>query len=171
MKKLSRPARPSRRVALTVAAVAAVVFALVVVMVVRGEESSAVEQFDAQDAATAAASDAIPRMLAYEHASIEDDLEDATEVMTKKFAKKYSELTPQLTTTAQQRKIDVTATVRTIAALECGQECSTTDVRLLAFVDQNRTIAGKAASPAALSIVVRMKQVDGTWLVDDLSSS
>jgi len=163
--------RPARRPALIALAVAAVVFALVVVLAVQREEASAVEQFDAQDSATAAASDALPRMLAYGHDSIAKDLDSATEVMTKRFAKKYTELGPQLTTTAQERKIDVVATVRTIAALECGQECSTTDVRLLAFVDQTRTIGGKPASPAALSVVVRMKQVDGDWLVDDLTTS
>jgi len=163
--------RPARRTALVVLAVAALVFALVVVLLLQREEASAVEQFDAQDAATAAASDALPRMLGYGHATIEKDLDDATEVMTKGFAKKYTELAPQLTTTAQQRKIDVTATVRTIAALECGQECSPTNVRLLAFVDQTRTIDGKAASPAALSIVVEMKKVDGDWLIEDLTTS
>lgn len=163
--------RPARRTTLVVLAIAAVVFALVALLVIQREEASAVEQFDAQDAATAAASDAIPRMLGYEHATIAADLDDATEVMTDRFAKKYSELAPQLVTTAEQRKIDVTATVRTIAALECGQECSTTSVRLLAFVDQHRTVATKPASPAALSVVVRMKQVDGDWLVDDLTTS
>lgn len=163
--------RPARRTALVALALASVVFALVALLVVQREEASAVEQFDAQDAATAAANDAIPRMLGYEHASIADDLDDATEVMTDSFAKKYTELAPQLVATAEQRKIDVTATVRTIAALECGQECSASSVRLLAFVDQNRTIATKPASPAALSVVVRMKLVDGDWLVDDLTTS
>lgn len=162
---------PGGRTALVVIAVAAVVFALVCLLVVQREEASAVEQYDAQDAATAAASDALPQMLSYGHATIEKDLDDATGAMTKKFAEKYTELAPQLTTTAQQRKIDVTATVRTIAALECGQECSTSTVRLLSFVDQNRTIDGKPASPAALSVVVTMKQVDGDWLVDDLTTS
>ena len=163
--------RLGSRTTLMVVALASIVFALVALLVVQRDESSAVEQFDAQDAATAAATDAIPRMLGYEHATIADDLDDATEVMTTSFAKKYTELAPQLTATAEQRKIDVTATVRTIAALECGQECSTTSVRLLAFVDQTRTIAGEPASPAALSVVVKMKQVDGDWLVDDLSTS
>lgn len=163
--------RPARRTALVALALASVVFALVALLIVQREESSAVEQFDAQDAATAAATDAIPRMLGYQHATIAADLDDATDVMTDAFAKKYSELAPQLVATAEQRKIDVTATVRTIAALECGQECSTSSVRLLAFVDQNRTIATKPASPAALSVVVRMKLVDGDWLVDDLTTS
>jgi len=162
---------PARRTALYVLTAAAVVFALVCLVVVQREESSATEQFDARDEATAAASDALPQMLAYGHETVAKDLDEATGVMTKKFAKKYSELAPQLTTTAQERKIDVTATVRTIAALECGQECSTSVVRLLAFVDQNRTIDGKPASPAALSVVVKMKNVDGDWLVDDLSTT
>lgn len=163
--------RPGRRAVLVTLALASVVFALVALLVVQREEQSATEQFDAQDAATAAATDAIPRMLGYEHTSIADDLDDATEVMTDSFAKKYTELAPQLVATAEQRKIDVTATVRSIAALECGRECSTSAVRLLAFVDQNRTIEDKPASPAALSVVLRMKLVDGQWLVDDLTTS
>lgn len=163
--------RPSTRTVLVALAVVAVVFALVSVLVVQRAEASAQDQQDARDDAAAAATDAIPRMLGYRHATIADDLDEATEVMTESFADQYSELTPQLVTTAQQRQIDVTATVRTIAALECGQECSTTKVRLLAFVDQNRTIAGKPGSPAALSVVISMKKVDGDWLVDDLTTS
>jgi len=162
---------PRARTLAIAAAVVAVVFALVSLLVVQRAEASAQDEVDSRDEATAAASDALPRMLGYRHATIADDLDEATEVMTPKFAKKYTELTPQLVTTAQQRKIDVTATVREIAALECGQECSASKVRLLAFVDQNRTIDGKAASPAALSVVVEMRQVDGDWLVADLTTS
>jgi len=161
----------SLRTAAIVLATAAVVFAIVSLLYVQRSEASVASEFDARDAATAAASDAVPRMLGYRHASIQKDLDAATGVMTTKFAKKYTELSPQLVTTAQQRKIDVDATVRAIAPLECGQECSTTTVRLLAFIDQHRTIAGKAASPAALSVVVKMKKVDGDWLVDDLTTS
>lgn len=163
--------RPAGRTGLLAAAVISVLFALVSVVIVQRAESSASEQFAAQDSATAAGSDALPQMLGYQHETIAEDLQSATEVMTKGFAKKYTELSPQLVTTAQQRKIDVTVTVRSIAALECGQECSTEQVRLLAFVDQNRTIADKPGSPAALSVVVTMKKVDGDWLVDDLTTS
>ncbi|MET0467227.1 MAG: hypothetical protein ABWZ87_00670 [Aeromicrobium sp.] len=162
---------PRARTLAIAAAVVAVIFALVSLLVVQRAEASARDEVDTRDEATAAASAALPRMLGYRHASIAEDLDEATEVMTPKFAKKYSELTPQLVTTAQQRKIDVTATVRTIAALECGQECSSSKVRLLAFVDQNRTIAGEAGSPAALSVVVEMREVDGDWLVADLTTS
>jgi Mce-associated membrane protein len=163
--------RPTRRTVLIAVAVLTVVFALASLLVVQRSQSSTSDRFDAPDAATGAAADAVPRMLGYGHATIADDLDDATEVMTKSFAKKYSELAPQLIATAEQRKIDVTATVRSIAALECGRECSTSRVRLLAFVDQHRTIAGKPGSPAALSVVISMHRVDGDWLVDDLSTS
>ena len=166
-----RTARLSGRTLTIVVAVAAVVFALVAFLVVQRAESAAVEQFDAQDVAARAATDALPRMLGYTHATISDDLDEATGVMTDAFAKKYSELSPQLVKTAQQRKIDVDASVRDIAALECGQECSTSKVRLLAFVDQHRTIADKPGSPAALSVVVTMELIDGDWLVDDLATS
>lgn len=162
---------PPTRLLAVAAAVVAVVFALVSLLVVQRAEASSQDQVDARDDATAAASAALPRMLGYRHATIAADLDEATEVMTSSFAKKYTELTPQLVTTAQQRKIDVAATVRTIAALECGQECSTSTVRLLAFVDQSRTIAGEPGSPAALSVVVEMREVDGDWLVADLTTS
>ncbi|MBC9227681.1 hypothetical protein GL325_15240 [Aeromicrobium sp. 636] len=163
--------RPRAGTALLALAVCAVVFALVSLLVVQRAEASAQDQVDAQDAAVAAASKALPEMLGYKHATVEQDLDDATKVMTEKFAKKYSELAPQLVATAGQRQIDVVATVRTIAPLECGQECSTSKVRVLAFVDQNRTIAGKPGSPAALAVVVEMNQVDGDWLVADLTTS
>jgi len=159
------------RTLLAALAVASVVFALVAVVLVQRAESRVEAEFAARDAATAAGSAALERMLAYEHETIEDDLESATEVMTEEFAEKYSELAPQLVTTAQQRKVDVVASVRHIAALECGQECSTSAVRLLAFVDQHRTIDGEPGSPAALSVVLSMKRVDGAWLVDDLTTS
>ncbi|SKB07765.1 hypothetical protein [Aeromicrobium choanae] len=162
---------PRTRTLAIAAAVVAVVFALGSLLAVQRAEASAQDEVDARDEATAAASAALPRMLGYRHATIAEDLDEATEVMTPKFAKKYTELAPQLVTTAQQRKIDVTATVREIAALECGQECSTSRVRLLAFVDQSRTIAGEAGSPAALSVVVQMREVDGDWMVDDLTTS
>lgn len=163
--------RPRLRTALVVLAALSIVFALTSFLVIHRAESDAEAQADAQDSATGAAADALPQMLGYRHATIAKDLDDATDVMTKGFAKQYSELAPQLISTAQQRKIDVIATVPEIAALECGQECSTTDVRVLAFVDQNRTVGGKAASPAALSVVVQMKKVDGDWLVADLTTS
>ncbi len=163
--------RPTGRAVLIAVAVVSVLFATVAQLMVLRAESSAQSQLDAQDEATGSASESLPEILGYKYATIEDDLDAATDLMTKDFAKQYSELSPQLVSTAQQRKIDVTATVRNIAALECGQECSTSSVRVLAFVDQHRTIAGTAASPAALSIVVRMKKVEGQWLVADLSSS
>lgn len=165
------PRRPRARTLLVAAALASVLFALTAFVMVHRAESAAQDQYDAEDSATGAAAEALPTMLGYRHQSVKQDLEDATKVMTKSFAKKYAELSPQLATVAQQRQIDVTAVVRDVAALECGQECSTQTVRVLAFVDQNRTIAGKAASPAALSVVVTMKQVDGDWKVADLQTT
>ena len=152
-------------------AVAAVAFALLATLTVRQAESGAQTQVDAEDAATAAASTAVETMLSYDHATIADDLDAATTLMTPDFAKEYEELAPQVIAAAEQRKIDVAATVRAIAPLECGQECSTSQVRLLAFVDQHRTIAGKPGTPAALSAVVTMKKVDGTWRVAGLTTS
>jgi len=158
-------------VMLGLVAVAAVAFALLATLTVRQAESGAQTQVDAEDAATAAASTAVETMLSYDHATIADDLDAATTLMTPDFAKEYEELAPQVIAAAEQRKIDVAATVRAIAPLECGQECSTSQVRLLAFVDQHRTIAGKPGTPAALSAVVTMKKVDGTWRVAGLTTS
>lgn len=156
---------------LGVLAVVAVVFAVIVTLSVRQTESDAEARVEAADKATAAASDALEAMLGYRHASVQKDLDAATALMTDDFAKEYEQLAPQVATAAKQRKIDVTATVRGIAPLECGQECSTSDVRLLAFVDQTRTIAGKPGSPAALSVVIRMHEVDGDWRVAEMTSA
>ena len=166
--KLTMP-RPSRLIVLV--ASLAVIFALVSFFVINRAESAASDQAEASDAATGVAAESLPKILGYKYASIEKDLDSATDLMTTSFAKKYTELSPQLTATATGRKIDVEAVVREIAPLECGQECSETTVRVLAFVDQHRTIAGVVGSPAALSVVVKMSKVDGDWLVADLTTS
>ncbi len=162
---------PSLHALLVAVASLAVIFALVSYYLVHRSESAAQAQAEANDAAASVAADSLERVLAYKHASIEKDLDGATALMTKAFAKKYSELAPQLISTATARKIDVQATVRQIAPIECGQECSASTVRVLAFVDQHRTIDGKAGSPAALSVVVKMKKQDGDWLISDLTTS
>ncbi|MGH1563641.1 hypothetical protein [Mumia sp. DW29H23] len=152
-------------------ALAAVVFAVVATLAVRQTENDAEARVDAAERATSAASTALETTLSYRHATVADDLEAATALMTPDFAAEYEQLAPQVASAAQQRKIDVAATVRAIAPLECGQECSDDSVRLLAFVDQTRTIDGKAGSPAALSIVVRMEKVDGDWLVAEMTTT
>ncbi|QMW65783.1 hypothetical protein H4N58_16660 [Mumia sp. ZJ1417] len=156
---------------LGLAAVAAVAFAVIAVVSVRQVEGDAQRQIDAEDAATEQASTALVTMLSYGYASVADDLAAATELMTDDFAAEYEQLAPQVASAAEQRKIDVTASVRAVAPLGCGQECSTSSVRLLAFVDQHRTVAGKAGSPAALSAIVRMEKVDGRWLVAELTTT
>ncbi|WP_370616247.1 hypothetical protein [Mumia sp. Pv 4-285] len=173
-----RPSRPplSRRAKVVLAglgvlAVVAVAFAVVATLAVRQTESAADERVETADRATAAATPALETVLSYRHASVADDLEAATDLMTDEFAEEYEQLAPQVASAAKQRKIDVAASVRAIAPLECGQECSDTSVRLLAFVDQHRTVAGKPGSPAALSVVVRMEKIDGDWLVAELTTT
>lgn len=166
----------SRRARLVLAglallAVAAVAFAVVAVLAVRQVEGDADRQVAAQDQAAKEATTALDTMLSYRHASVGADLEAATDLMTDDFAAEYEQLAPQVASAAEQRKIDVTASVRAIAPLGCGQECSTSSVRLLAFVDQYRTVAGKAGSPAALSAIVRMEKADGRWLVAELTTT
>lgn len=156
---------------LAVLAVAAVAFAVVATLAVRQTEGDAEARVDAAEKATSAASSALESTLSYRHATVTEDLEAATERMTSDFAKEYEQLAPQVASAAKQRKIDVTATVRAIAPLECGQECSDSRVRVLAFVDQSRTLDGKAGSPAALSVVVRMQKVDGDWLVAEMTTT
>ncbi len=156
---------------LALLAVAAVAFAVVAVLAVRQVEGDADRQVEAQDQAAKEATTALDTMLSYRHAIVAADLEAATELMTDDFAAEYEQLAPQVASAAEQRKIDVTASVRAIAPLGCGQECSTSSVRLLAFVDQYRTVAGKPGSPAALSAVVRMEKVDGRWLVAELTTT
>lgn len=163
--------RPRPRTLLALMAALGVAFALAAALTVQRVEARATDRADAAESATGAAARALPLMLGYEYATIEEDLDAATDVMTPAFAKKYTELAPQLVTAAQQRKINVDAQVRAIAPMECADECSTSTVRVLAFVDQHRTIDGKVGSPAALSVVLTMKKTDGDWLIADLKNT
>ncbi|KHL16334.1 hypothetical protein CLV56_2552 [Mumia flava] len=156
-----------------VVAVVAVAYAAIAFFTVNGVENDATDRVDVEAEATTAAVAAIPEILGYSHETIDEDLEGATEFMTDDFAAEYSELAPQVSSLAEQRELVVTAGIveDSIAPLSCGQECSPSEVRLLAFVDQERTLAGKPGSPAALSVVLRMEKVDGTWLVAELTTT
>lgn len=163
--------RPRPRTLLTLVAAVAVAFALAAAWTVQRAESRADDRAVAAREATGAAARALPVMLGYEYSTIEKDLDAATAVMTPSFAKKYTELAPQLIEAAEQRRINVDAQVRAIAPMDCGDECSTSTVRVLAFVDQHRTIDGKPGSPAALSVVLTMRKSDGDWLIADLKNT
>ena len=70
--------------------------------------------------------------------SCPEHLKDSKATMTPSFAKKFDSIAPALQDLAPQRKIQVKATVRNAAAIECGDKCNSDKATILVFIDQAR---------------------------------
>lgn len=127
-------------------------------------------QASANDAATTAAANAAQTILGYSYRTIDANIAAARTDMTAPFAS--TSLTPKLVSElrslADQRKLVVKASVRSAAALECGEDCSTSTVRVLLFIDQDRTTAGKPTSAIPVRAVFTMTDQAGRWLVSNM---
>jgi hypothetical protein len=168
--------RPRRRVPrrswrwlapLVAASLGAAAFGTVATVERAGRDGEAADLAAAQEAAASAAATAAEDILSYAHTTVADDLAAAQERMTPAFAEDFAEVVPTVTSLAEQRQLVVTATVRNVAVVECGEECSTSTVRVLLFVDQERTGEGKALDPIEVRTVLTMTRTDGAWLVSD----
>jgi hypothetical protein len=155
-------------IALTVAAVA-----FGAVFGVRGflewrENGSIVEAHE--KAATTAAS-AGETIFTYQYNQLDEHLRDSKAIMTPSFGKKFESIAPALRNLAPQRKIQVKATVRNAAAVECGDACSPDKATVLVFIDQAR-VADGAKEPTVFGNRIKLEMVrdDGTWLVDDVQA-
>lgn len=128
-------------------------------------DDGAAAQQRADDAAASAASTAAQHILGYSYTSVAADLATAQKQMTPAFAKKFAKVVPTVESLAAQRKLVVKASVRNTAVLECGEDCSTSKVRVLLYVDQERTGDGTALDAIAVRTVFTMTKTDGHWLV------
>ena len=162
----------SRRLgALLALTVAAVVFGAV--FGVKGAmgwraESGVVEAHE--KAATTAAS-AGETIFTYQFNQLPKHLEDAKATMTPAFAKKFESIAPALQELAPQRKIQVKATVRNAAPIECGDKCRDDRATVLVFIDQAR-VASDAEEPTVFGNRIKLNMVerDGRWLVDNIDA-
>ena len=155
-------------VALTVVAVA-----FGAVFGVRGflewrDNSSIVEAHE--KAATTAAS-AGETIFTYQYNQLDEHLKDSKAIMTPSFGKKFESIAPALRNLAPQRKIQVKATVRNAAAIECGDKCSSDRATVLVFIDQAR-VADGAKEPTVFGNRIKLEMVrdDGSWLVNDIQA-
>ncbi|GAA3549991.1 hypothetical protein [Nocardioides daeguensis] len=167
-RRLQVPRRSWRWLApLLAASLAGAAFGTVTTLERAERDAQVADQAAAQDAAAAAAAGAAEEILSYAHDTVAEDLEAAQERMTPAFAKDFAEVVPTVTSLAEQRQLVVTATVRDVAVVECGEECSTSTVRVLLFVDQERTGEGKPLDPIEVRTVLTMTRSGDGWLVSD----
>jgi hypothetical protein len=169
--RFSRPRLSTRLGALVALTVAAVVFGAV--FGIRGfmqwrDDSGIVEAHE--QAATTAAS-AGETIFTYQYNQLPEHLKDAKATMTPSFAKKFESIAPALQDLAPQRKIQVKATVRNAAAIECGDKCRADRATVLVFIDQAR-VADDAKEPTVFGNRIELKMVerDGRWLVNDIQA-
>jgi hypothetical protein len=157
--------------ALVALAVAAVVFGAV--FGIRGfmewrNDGGIVE---AHEKAATTAAEAGETIFTYQFNQLPKHLEDAKATMTPAFAKKFESIAPALQELAPQRKIQVKATVRNAAAIECGNKCSDDRATILVFIDQAR-VASDAEKPTVFGNRIKLNMVerDGRWLVNNIDA-
>ena len=169
-------AEPSRRPSLPILGLVAIAVAAVVFGVVFGirgwndwQDSRGV--VDAHEKAASTASSAAETIFSYEYDKLDDHLDDAKATMTSSFAKKFESISPALNDLAPQRKIQVKASTRDAAAVDCGSTCDPDRAEVLVFIDQARLADGsKEPTVFANRITMSMVKHDGRWLVDDIKA-
>lgn len=128
-------------------------------------EAEAVER--AAETAQSAAEAAAAAVLAYDHTSLEADLETAVRFMTDDFAEEYSETFEKVVApTAEDRQAKVTAAVQAAGVIRASEDTA----RVLLFVDQATVTAESERPRIALNrVVMTMVREGDRWLVDDIS--
>ena len=123
-----------------------------------------------EKAATTAAA-AGETIFTYQYNQLDDHLKDAKATMTPSFSKKFESIAPALQDLAPQRKIQVKATVRNAAAVECGANCRSDRATILVFIDQAR-VADGAKEPTVFGNRIQLEMVndDGSWLVNNVKA-
>lgn len=126
---------------------------------------------DDAEPAVRACADGLARALSYDYRSLDADLDRATALMTTAFGKRFRDTWEKTTRRdASAKKVVTKAVVR-------GAGLVTSDggkVRCLTFLDQvlvRSTGIDKGSEPVKVSqnrVTVSVREVDGTWLVDDI---
>lgn len=123
------------------------------------------------DKAAAAASSSAETIFSYRYDKLDDHLDDSKATMTASFAKRFETIAPALNDLAPQRKIQVKASTRDAAAIDCGSKCSPNRADVLVFIDQARLADGaKEPTVFANRVTLKMVKQDGRWLVNDIKA-
>jgi hypothetical protein len=126
---------------------------------------------DAHDQAATAAATAGETIFTYQYNRLPQHIKDSKATMTKSFAKKFNSIAPALQELAPQRKIQMKASVRNAAPIECGDKCRSDRATILVFYDQAR-LADGSTKPTVFSnrMELMMVKQDGRWLVDNIKA-
>lgn len=151
--------------ALTALAVGVAVFATL-------QAQRAADYREALDRAPAAAESAAAAVLSYSHKSLEADRDTAARYLTESYRSEYVDTFDKLVSeNATKTEAIVEAEVLASSAMPGGGDRDPDRVPVLLFVNQTTTSAADAQPSMALNRVrLDMRRVDGTWLVDDITS-
>ncbi len=128
---------------------------------------------DAVDRAPAAAESAATAVLSYDYKSLEADRDAAAKYLADGYRSKYVDTFDKLVSeNATKTKATVEAQVLASSAMVVGEDRDPHRVPVLLFVNQATTNSATTGQPSVALNRVRfdMVEVDGTWLVDDITS-
>lgn len=136
------------------------------------QEQKQAEQYqEALDTAPAAAESAAAAVLSYDYRSLEADRDAAAKFLSDGYRQEYVDTFDKLVVeSATQTKAAVEAQVLASAAMNSGER-DASKVPVLLFVNQTTSSAASADPSVALNRVrLDMVEVNGTWLVDGITS-
>lgn len=135
------------------------------------EQKQAERYQEALDTAPAAAESAAAAVLSYDYRSLEADRDAAAKFLSDGYREEYVDTFDKLVVeSATQTKAAVEARVLASAAMNSGER-DPSKVPVLLFVDQTTSSAASAEPSVALNRVrLDMVEVNGTWLVDGITS-
>jgi Mce-associated membrane protein len=128
---------------------------------------------EALDRAPAAAESAASAVLSYDHETLEADRDAAAKFLTEEYRSDYVETFDKLVVeSATETRATVEAEVLASSAMVGGSERDPDRVPVLLFVKQTTTNTAGSGEPSVALNRVRldMVNVDGTWLVDGITS-
>lgn len=168
------PAKPGRSVSAAVLAVLGLLAAAAIggAAVFGFEAKRAADYQDALDRAPAAAERAAVAVLSYDHESLEADRDAAARFLSAGYRSDYLDTFKLVQGNAPGLKATVEAEVLASSAMVQAGERSPSRVPVLLFVNQTTVNAARSEEPTVALNRVRfdMVNVDGTWLVDGISS-
>ena len=133
----------------------------------------AVAYEDALDQAPSAAERAAVAVLSYDHESLTADRNAAAKFLTEDYRADYVDTFNSLVTdNAEKTKAKVSAEVLASSAMPQGGDAGDGAVPVLLFVDQTTVSTANSGEPTTALNRVRfdMVKVDGSWLVDGITS-
>lgn len=133
----------------------------------RGDLSREDDLLEARQEALSTATEVVPALLTYTGGDLDTQLAAARDLLTERFRPEFEELQRTLIAPAvRQRGFSTTATLERIGVVSE----STGEVTLLVMLSQTTTGPQQQdAEPIATRATVRLRDVDGTWLVDALT--